>query len=271
MAWRPGSGLSRFGTTAGVAVTRWMVPKLDSAVCRAFGFIGGMSETIDELGPVDYIVVEFPGNKFNGDIAPALGDLVDRDLVRVLDLVFVTKDADGTIEGFELGDIDEGIAGEIEKLEIDIAHVLSEDDVVSLAGALEPGSSAALLVWENKWAAPFASAVRHSGGQLGRERPDPRTSADRRARGRRRRSLTCRLQPVVSHAAESSARPSPAPRPSSEPRPSWPTVSTAVPIVVRAGATDAARRTPRRKPPPSDSARTRRPRRLGARRSAVTG
>ena len=70
------------------------------------------------------------------------------------------------IEGFELGDIDEGIAGEIEKLEIDIAHVLSEDDVVSLAAALEPGSSAALLVWENKWAAPFASAVRHSGGQL---------------------------------------------------------------------------------------------------------
>ena len=85
---------------------------------------------------------------------------------RVLDLVFVTKDADGAIEGFELGDIDAGIAGEIEKLEIDIAHVLSEDDVVSLAAAMEPDSSAALLVWENKWAAPFASAVRHSGGQL---------------------------------------------------------------------------------------------------------
>ena len=125
-----------------------------------------MSETIDELGPVDYIVVEFPGNKFDGDIAPALGDLVDRDLVRVLDLVFVTKEADGRIEGFELEDIDEGVAGEIEKLEIDIAHVLSEDDVVSLAAALEPESSAALLVWENRWAAPFASAVRHAGGQL---------------------------------------------------------------------------------------------------------
>ena len=125
-----------------------------------------MSETLDELGPVDYIVVEFPGNKFNGDVVPALGDLVERELVKVLDIVFVTKDADGTIEGFELGDIDEGIAGEIEKLEIDIAHVLSEEDVISLAGAMEPGSSAALLVWENKWAAPFASAVRHSGGQL---------------------------------------------------------------------------------------------------------
>ena len=69
------------------------MPKLDSARALGFGLIGGMSETIDELGPVDYIVVEFPGNKFNGDIAPALGDLVDRDLVRVLDLVFVTKDS----------------------------------------------------------------------------------------------------------------------------------------------------------------------------------
>jgi hypothetical protein len=133
---------------------------------QRLGLIEGMSDTIDELGPIDYIVVEFPGNKFNGDIAPALGDLVDRDVVRVLDLVFVTKDADGGIEGFELGDIDEGIAGEIEKLEIDIAHVLSEDDVISLAAAMEPDSSAALLVWENKWAAPFASAVRQSGGQL---------------------------------------------------------------------------------------------------------
>ena len=130
------------------------------------GFIDGMSNTIDELGPVDYVVLEFPGNKFNGKIAPALGDLVDRDIVKVLDLVFVTKDADGTIDGLELDDLDERLAGEFEKLEIEIAHVLSEQDVVSLASALEPGSSAALLVWENKWAAPFASAVRHSGGQL---------------------------------------------------------------------------------------------------------
>ena len=144
-----------------------------------------MSETIDELGPVDYIVVEFPGNKFNGEIAPALGDLVDRDLVRVLDLVFVTKDADGAIEGFELGDIDAGIAGEIEKLEIDIAHVLSEDDVISLAAAMEPGSfGRAARLGEQ-----VGRTVRVGGASLrrsaGRERPDPDTSADRRARGRR--------------------------------------------------------------------------------------
>ena len=150
-----------------------------------------MSETIDELGPVDYIVVEFPGNKFTGEIAPALGDLVDRELVKVLDLVFVTKAADGHIEGFELEDLDEGIAGEIEQLEMDIVHVLSEDDVVALAGAMEPDSSAALLVWENRWAAPFASAVRHSGGQLVASGRIPIQALIGARRGRRRRSLRC--------------------------------------------------------------------------------
>jgi uncharacterized membrane protein len=125
-----------------------------------------MNTTIDELGPVDYVVIEFPGNKFNGEIAPALGDLIDRKLVKVLDLAFVTKDDDGTIEGLELGDLDEGIVGEIEKLEVQVAHLLSEDDIVKVAEALEPGSSAAVLVWENSWAAPFGAAVRHSGGQL---------------------------------------------------------------------------------------------------------
>ena len=125
-----------------------------------------MSQTIDELGPVDYVVIEFPGNKFNGEIAPALGDLIDRNLVKVLDLVFITKDADGAIEGLELGDLDPGIAGQIEELEVDIAHLLSEDDIVNVAEALEPGSSAAVLVWENSWAAPFGAAVRRSGGQL---------------------------------------------------------------------------------------------------------
>jgi hypothetical protein len=125
-----------------------------------------MSQTIDELGPVDYVVIEFPGNKFNGEIAPALSDLIDRKLVKVLDLVFVTKDADGAIEGFELGDFDEGVVGEIEKLEVDVAHLLSEDDIAKVAEALAPDSSAAVLVWENSWAAPFGAAVRHCGGQL---------------------------------------------------------------------------------------------------------
>ena len=125
-----------------------------------------MPETIDELGPVDYIVVEFPGSKFNGEIAPALVDLVDRGIVRVLDLIMIVKEADGSFDAIEIADLDESEVGQLLRLETHIAELLSEEDVVSLAAAIEPGSTAALLVYENKWAAPFASAVRHAGGQL---------------------------------------------------------------------------------------------------------
>jgi hypothetical protein len=123
-------------------------------------------DAVDELGPVDWIVVEFPGSRFNGQIAPALLDLVDRDLIRVLDLLVLKKDADGSLEAFELSDLDEGEIGELRTYESELAMLLSEEDVTSIAAAIEPGSSAAVLVWENTWAAPFASAVRHSGGQL---------------------------------------------------------------------------------------------------------
>jgi hypothetical protein len=123
-------------------------------------------DAVDELGPVDWIVVEFPGSRFSGQIAPALLDLVERDLVRVLDLLVLKKDADGTLEAFELSDLDEGEIGELRTYESELAMLLSEEDVNSLAAAIEPGSSAAVLVWENSWAAPFASAVRRSGGQL---------------------------------------------------------------------------------------------------------
>jgi hypothetical protein len=123
-------------------------------------------DDVDELGPVDWIVVEFPGSRFNGQIAPALLDLVERDLVRVLDLLVLKKDADGSLEAFELSDLDEGEIGGFREYESELAMLLSEEDVTSLAAAIEPGSSAAVLVWENTWAAPFASAVRRSGGQL---------------------------------------------------------------------------------------------------------
>ncbi len=123
-------------------------------------------EEVDELGPVDYVVLEFPGSEFTGDIAPALFDLVDRDLVRVLDLLVIKKEQDGTIDAFELSDLDDTEVGELRHHEADLAMLLSEDDVTALAAAIEPGSTAAVLVWENSWAAPFASAVRHSGGQL---------------------------------------------------------------------------------------------------------
>ena len=125
-----------------------------------------MTATIDELGPVDWIVVEFPGSKFNGEIAPALQDLVGRGIVRVLDLLVLKKDEDGSLEAFEISDLDMSEAGELRQYEKELAMLLSEDDVTAVAAAVEPGSSAAVLVWENLWAAPFASAVRHSGGQL---------------------------------------------------------------------------------------------------------
>jgi Family of unknown function (DUF6325) len=125
-----------------------------------------MTETMDELGPVDWIVLEFPGSRFNGEIAPALRDLVQRDLIRVLDLLILKKDQDGSLEAFELSDLDPSEVGELRSYEQELAMLLSEDDVTAVAAAVEPGSSAAVLVWENTWAAPFASAVRRSGGQL---------------------------------------------------------------------------------------------------------
>ena len=121
---------------------------------------------VDTLGPVDWIVVEFPGSKFTGEIAPLLADLVERDLVRVLDLLVLKKDADGALEAFELSDLDESEIGGLRDHEKELAMLLSEDDVKNLAATIEPGSSAAVLVWENKWAAPFGSAVRRAGGQL---------------------------------------------------------------------------------------------------------
>ena len=125
-----------------------------------------MTEAIDELGPVDWIVVEFPGSTFNGSIAPELTSLVDRGLVKILDLLILKKDADGVLEIAELSDLDDGELGELRAFETELATLLSEDDVISAAEAIEPGSTAALLVWENLWAAPFGASVRHAGGQL---------------------------------------------------------------------------------------------------------
>ena len=121
---------------------------------------------VNELGPVDWIVVEFPGSRFNGEIAPALADLVDRDLIRVLDLLVLKKNSDDSLEAFELGDLDDSELGGLRSHEAELAMLLSEEDVNAVAAAVEPGSSAAVLVWENTWAAPFGAAVRRAGGQL---------------------------------------------------------------------------------------------------------
>ena len=124
------------------------------------------SETLDELGPVDWIAVEFPGSRFNGEIAPTLMDLVDRGIIRILDLLMIRKDEDGSFDAFEISDLDEGEIGGIRDYETEMANLLSQEDVESVSAAVEPGSTAALLVWEHTWAAPFGSAVRHAGGQL---------------------------------------------------------------------------------------------------------
>jgi hypothetical protein len=121
---------------------------------------------IDELGPVDWLVVEFPGSRFNGEIAPALDDLVERGIIRVLDLLVLKKDTDGSLEAFELADLDESEIGQLRAYEAELAMLLGEDDVAAVAEALEPGSTAACIVYENTWAAPFASAMRRAGGQL---------------------------------------------------------------------------------------------------------
>lgn len=126
----------------------------------------GEAEDVDALGPVDWIVVEFPGARFRGEIAPILADLEEREIIRVLDLVVLKKDADGTLEFFELSDLDASEIGGLRDSEAQLAMLLSEDDLVNVANAIEPGSAAGVLVWENTWAAPFGSAVRRAGGQL---------------------------------------------------------------------------------------------------------
>ena len=123
---------------------------------------------IDQLGPVDYLVVRFPADKanFSGAMADELKKLMDSGTIRVLDLVMVTKDEDGAVEAAELRDHDETDVGELRALEADISLVLAMEDVERVGADLEPGGTAAVLVWENSWAGPLASAIRHAGGEL---------------------------------------------------------------------------------------------------------
>jgi hypothetical protein len=122
--------------------------------------------SLDELGPVDYLVVEFPAgaSSFTGEMAAELRALVDSGTIRVIDVLILTKDADGIVEATELSDIAE--LGELQAIEAQLAELLAAEDVDHLAAAMEPGSTAGVLIWENLWAARFASAVRRSGGQL---------------------------------------------------------------------------------------------------------
>jgi hypothetical protein len=126
-----------------------------------------MADTsLEELGPVDYVVVAFPAgaSNFTGEMVEELLALVDAGIIRVIDVLILTKDTDGTIEAMELSDVAD--LGPLQALEAELAELLAEEDVVNLAAAMEPGSTAGVLIWENLWAARFASAARRSGGQL---------------------------------------------------------------------------------------------------------
>lgn len=127
------------------------------------GLEGGADE---ELGPIDYIVVEFPAGqtRITGEAAAELVALVSDGTIRVLDLMFVHKAEDGSIDVTEIEDIDD--LGDLGVIEATLAEVLAEQDLIDIAAAMEPGSTAAVLVWENTWAGPFAAAVRRNGGQL---------------------------------------------------------------------------------------------------------
>jgi hypothetical protein len=121
---------------------------------------------LDELGPVDYLVVEFPAgaSSFTGEMAAELVALVDSGTIRLIDVLILTKNDDGSVDAMELSDIEN--LGALEVLETELAELLAADDVEHLAAAMDPGSTAGVLIWENLWAAPFASAARRSGGQL---------------------------------------------------------------------------------------------------------
>jgi hypothetical protein len=125
-----------------------------------------MTEDLDELGPVDFVIVEFPAGaaNFTGEMAEELMALVQGGIIRIIDLLVLVKDADGSVDAMELADL--GDLGVLQTLEAELAEMIAEEDVEHLAAAMDPGSTAGVIIYENLWAAPFASAARRSGGQL---------------------------------------------------------------------------------------------------------
>jgi hypothetical protein len=120
----------------------------------------------EDLGPIDYLIVEFPGNKMTGEGFPILLDLVDRGLIRILDLLFVRKDKDGTTSVLNLSDLDRDGKMELSVFEGASSGLIGTDEIDEAGSVLDPGSSAGILIYENRWAAPFAAALRRGGAQL---------------------------------------------------------------------------------------------------------
>ena len=118
------------------------------------------------IGPVEYLVIGFPGNRFKGEIVPAIAELVDNDVVHILDVLFIKKDADGTVTGFEYDALDDVLEYGFAEVEGEAGDMLNDEDLQLAAEVLEPDSSAALIVWEDRWAAPVAKAIRDAGGRI---------------------------------------------------------------------------------------------------------
>jgi hypothetical protein len=125
-----------------------------------------MNDEVDTVGPIDYLVVEFPGNKMTGDGLRELVDLADRGVIRILDLVFVRKDLDGSVAGLAVADLDGDGELDLAVFEGSSSGLLDEDDIAEASRVLEPGCSAGVLLYENRWAAPFVAALRRGGAQL---------------------------------------------------------------------------------------------------------
>ncbi len=125
-----------------------------------------MIDDLEQTGPIDYLILEFPGNKMTGEGLPLLVDLVDRGIIRIFDLVFVTKDADGNVAGLEISDLDADGEFDLTVFEGVTSGLIGEDDIEEASHALEPNTSAGIIVYENVWAAPLATALRRSGAQM---------------------------------------------------------------------------------------------------------
>lgn len=119
-----------------------------------------------EIGPVEYVVIGFPGSRFNGDIVPAMREVVDAGLVRIMDLAFVAKDADGGVAALEISDLDPKAQAALSAAGAEASGLLNDDDIGAVGATLAPDSSAMMIVWEDLWAAKFAFAVRRSGGRI---------------------------------------------------------------------------------------------------------
>lgn len=123
-------------------------------------------EQLEDLGPIDYVVIEWPRQQPVGEAAPLILDAVDRGIIRIIDIALLAKDSDGTVATMELGNLNGGDAGGFADFEGASSGLIGDDDLEEAAGVLAPGTSAAIIVWENRWAAPIATALRRSGGQL---------------------------------------------------------------------------------------------------------